>query len=134
VAIFLKSFLINFLFLLVFDGMWLGVVAKNFYKKWIGHLMADSPNWLAGGLFYPLYVLGLTVFVVLPAVKNQNSLFSVFLLGALFGLVAYGTYDLTNQATLKNWPLIVTLVDLTWGAMLSGSISLLTTVILKSWE
>lgn len=117
---------------LVIDGIWLSVVAKNFYTTNIGHLMAASPNWLAAGLFYLLYVCGVLYFVVYPSLQNNFSLTRVLIAGALFGLVAYGTYDLTNQATLKNWPWLVTFVDLAWGAFFTAAISLLT-VWLAKW-
>lgn len=108
--------------LLVVDGAWL-FLAKSFYTSRVGHLMAPSPQLFPILLFYPLYALGLTLFVVLPAVQGGHSIGKVFLLGAIFGLVAYGTYDLTNQATLRDWPTLVTVVDLAWGASLSGIVT-----------
>lgn len=87
--------------------------------------MAKSPNLLAAGLFYLLYTLGLTVLIVLPALKGETNFFKVFLFGALFGLVAYATYDLTNLATIKDWPLIVTIVDIIWGTTYTGIISII---------
>jgi uncharacterized membrane protein len=111
--------------ILIIDGIWLAVVAKNFYTKYIGSLMAKSPNLLAAGLFYLLYALGLLVLIVLPAVKGETSFLKIFLFGALFGLVAYATYDLTNLATIKDWPLMVTLVDILWGTTYTGVVSLI---------
>lgn len=122
---FLKLYLISFISFLAIDMVWLGLVAKNFYSKYLGSLMSPTVNWLAAIIFYLLFIVGVVVFVVTPALK-QNSWTSALFLGALFGLISYATYDLTNLATLKNWPLIVTIVDLIWGTVLSASVSLVT--------
>lgn len=111
--------------MLIMDGVWLFTIAKNFYAKHIGSLMAKSPNLIAGGLFYILYALGLAVLIVLPAIKDNTSFLKIFLLGALFGLVAYGTYDLTNLATIQNWPIIITIVDILWGTLYTGIVSMI---------
>ena len=107
------------------DMAWLGLVANKFYKSHIGFLMKSDINWVAAGLFYLLFVIGLVLFVIAPAVE-KGSWTRAILYGALFGLIAYATYDLTNLATLKGWPLLVTLVDLTWGAVLAASVSVVT--------
>ena len=103
---------------LALDGLWLGLVAKNFYKKYIGALMAVNPNFFAAGLFYSIYLLGVLVLVVMPAVEAQ-SVWQAVMKGALFGFVCYATYDLTSQAVIKNWPVTVTVVDLVWGTLVS---------------
>lgn len=113
---------VSALTMLVLDGLWLSLIARTFYEQHIGHLMAEQVNWFAVALFYPLFVVSIVVFVVLPSVEKA-SLARAALLGALFGLVTYGTYDLTNQASLKNWPTIVTLVDMIWGTVLSATVS-----------
>lgn len=102
------------------DLLWLGVLARTMYQQDIGHLMAARPNLLAGVAFYVLYVTGLVVFVVAPRELDRGWGPTVAL-GALFGLVAYGTYDLTNLATLREWPLRLSLVDMAWGALLSAA-------------
>lgn len=102
--------------------IWLGVAAKNFYAKQIGFLMKANVNWAAAILFYLLFLAGLVVFVIAPAVE-KGSWVRALLFGALFGLITYATYDLTNLATLKDWPLVLTVVDLTWGMILAGSVS-----------
>ena len=122
-----------FFLMAAFDGLWLGTMTKAFYRPQLGALLAKTPNWLAAGIFYPLYVFGILFFVVSPALKNNLNLTQVFMTGALLGLVAYGTYDFTNQATLKNWPVIVTVVDLIWGAVITGSVSLLAVWIIRSF-
>ncbi len=107
------------------DMVWLGLVAKTFYKNQIGFLMKPDINWAAAILFYLLFIVGLVLFVIAPAVE-KGTWVRALLLGALFGLITYATYDLTNLATLKGWPLMVTVVDLTWGATLGGFVSVIT--------
>lgn len=108
---------------LIIDGVWLGVVARSFYVQQIGHLLRPAPNFGVAGLFYLIYVVGVVVFAVLPALSQQSWQTAV-LLGALFGFIAYGTYDLTNLATLANWPVLVSIVDMIWGAVLTATVAL----------
>jgi len=115
---FLKQYFLTFAIFLVLDAIWLGTIAPGFYQSQIGFLMAKNPIWAAAGFFYLLFVVGLVVFVVSPAVQ-QSSLRVAVLKGALFGLVTYATYDLTNLATIEGWPVLVTAVDLVWGSFLS---------------
>ncbi len=129
----MKPFIVSLLALLAIDSVWLTVMAKKFYSQHIGHIMASSPNLVPAGAFYLVYSLGITFFVVTPAIQNNSSLTKVFLTGALLGLVAYATYDLTNHATIKNWPTIVTLVDLVWGALLTGTVSLIAFYVTKHY-
>lgn len=119
---FVKLYLIALPVFFAVDMLWLGLVAKGFYQKQIGFLMKPDVNWLAAIIFYLLFIAGLVVFVVQPAFEKK--LFSeIVFKGVLFGLVTYATYDLTNLATVKNWPLMVTVVDLVWGMTLSTSVS-----------
>ncbi|MFA6355376.1 MAG: DUF2177 family protein [Candidatus Paceibacterota bacterium] len=127
---FLKIYFIALPVLVALDMLWLGLVAKNFYAKYIGFLLKPDFNLLPGIIFYLLYVVGLAFFVIMPAV-NKGSWVYALLLGALFGLIAYSTYDLTNQATLKNWPLVVTIVDLAWGMMAASFVSVISYLIAK---
>lgn len=122
-AYYLKLYLATLVAFFAIDIVWLAFVARTFYRKYIGFLMAPSPNWLAAIIFYLLFIVGILVLAVLPGLE-ANSLKTTLLRGALFGLVAYATYDLTNLATLKDWPLIVTVVDLIWGTVLSTVVSL----------
>jgi len=101
------------------DAVWLGTVTASLYRPAIGGLMADTVDWVAAAVFYPLYIAGLVFFVVVPAVLRQHVREALWR-GALLGLMAYGTYDLTNQATLKDWPWMITMIDLAWGACVSG--------------
>lgn len=107
----------------VIDIVWLGFVAQNFYNKYLSHLLSAKVNWPAAIIFYLIYIVGILVFAVFPA-YNEESLFKAIVLGGLFGLVAYATYDLSNLATLKDWPLTVVLVDIIWGIVLTSSVSI----------
>ena len=127
---FIKLYFIALPVFFAIDMVWLGLVAKNFYAKQIGFLMKTDVNWTAAILFYLLYIAGLVVFVISPALE-KNSWTHAVLFGALFGLIAYATYDLTNLATIKNWPLVVTVVDLIWGMVLSASVSTIGFLIAK---
>jgi uncharacterized membrane protein len=120
-----KLFLIALPVFFVIDMIWLVLVAKKFYQNQIGFLMKPDINWFAAIIFYLLFIAGLLVFVISPAVE-KHSWVHALLFGALFGLITYATYDLTNLATLKDWPLLVTVVDLIWGTVLASSISLIT--------
>lgn len=125
---FLKLYIIAFVIFLAIDAVWLGLVAPKFYKAQIGHLMADSPNLIAALVFYLIFIVGVVYFVAIPGVES-GKLTEVLLRGALFGFITYATYDLTNLATLKDWPLTVTIVDLVWGTSLSTLIGLFTYLI-----
>jgi uncharacterized membrane protein len=121
---FIKLFLITLPVFFAIDMIWLVLVAKNFYQKQIGFLMRPDINWYAAFVFYLLFIAGLVTFVISPALE-KHSWVHALVYGALFGLVTYSTYDLTNLATLKDWPLIVTLADLGWGMILSASVSVI---------
>jgi len=125
---FIKLYAIAFPVFLVIDMIWLGLVAKNFYAKHLGFLMKTNVNWTAAIIFYLLFIIGLVVFVITPALQ-KNSWVAALLLGALFGLITYATYDLTNLATIKNWPIIVTIIDLIWGTVLAASVSVVSFLI-----
>lgn len=120
-----KLFLIALPVFFAIDMIWLVAVAKNFYKEQIGFLMKPDINWFAAIIFYLLFIAGLIIFVITPAMIRQSWVHAL-LYGALFGLVTYATYDLTNLATIKDWPLLVTLVDLAWGSILAASVSVIT--------
>lgn len=128
---FAKLYLIALPVFFVIDMVWLGLVAKDFYFKQIGSLMSPNVNWLAALAFYLLFIAALLVFVVIPSLEQKQTLLQTFLFGLFFGLVTYATYDLTNLATMKNWPVLVTIVDLIWGSVLAGSISIITVLIAR---
>ena len=104
--------------MLAIDMLWLGVIAKPLYQQGIGHLMADRPKLWAAALFYLLYPAGLVLFAVMP--NTASSWAQTALMGAAFGLFAYATYDLTNLATLRDWPLGLSIIDTLWGAAVSA--------------
>ncbi len=117
-----KLYLVTLGAFFLVDMIWLGLVARKFYREQLGYMMRSPINWPAALIFYFLFVAGIVYFVVFPALARDSWAFALFA-GAFFGLVTYATYDLTNLATLKNWPLKMTLVDLAWGAVLSGILS-----------
>lgn len=125
---FLKLFAIALPVFFAIDMVWLGFVAKDFYAKQIGGLMKPDINWTAAIIFYLIFIAGLVVFVITPAVV-KNSWTQAVLMGALFGFVCYATYDLTNLAVAKDWPVFVTIIDLIWGAVLAASVSVITFLI-----
>lgn len=103
----------------ILDGLWLVFIAKNFYAKHLGFLFSKTFNFAPIAVFYPLYAFAVMFLVVMPALEEQ-SLISALWKGALFGLAAYAAYDLTNHATIANWPLIITIVDIAWGAVVTA--------------
>lgn len=125
---FIKLYAIALPVFFVIDIIWIGFVAKDFYRGQIGFLLKSDVNWVAAITFYLLFIVGLVFFVISPAME-KGSLVYALLVGALFGLITYATYDLTNLATTKDWPLLVTIVDLAWGAVLAASVSTLTYLI-----
>jgi uncharacterized membrane protein len=125
---FLNLFAIALPVFFAIDMVWLGFVAKDFYAKQIGGLMKPDINWTAAIIFYLIFIAGLVVFVITPAVV-KNSWTQAVLMGALFGFVCYATYDLTNLAVAKDWPVFVTIIDLIWGAVLAASVSVITFLI-----
>lgn len=117
-----KLYLLTLIAFLAIDGVWLGVVARTLYSKHLGYLLAPKTVWPAAILFYLLYVVGVLVFAVMPGLE-AGSLARAVLLGALFGLIAYATYDLTNLATVRGWPVLITVIDLVWGTVLSAAVA-----------
>jgi uncharacterized membrane protein len=105
---------------LAIDMVWLGLIAKDYYRAGIGHLMLESPNLSAAAAFYLLYVVGIVIFAVTPAM-TAGTWTKAALFGALFGFFAYATYDMTNLATLKSWPLSISIVDMMWGTCLTAA-------------
>ena len=119
--------------MLAIDIVWLFTMSKRFYSERIGTLLPDKPRLPAAGVFYLIYALGAAVLVVVRAVDAGSGYLEVFLWGALLGLFAYATYDLTNQATLKEWPTIVTVIDLIWGALLTGVVSIISVSLTRAF-
>jgi uncharacterized membrane protein len=105
------------------DALWLGLIARSFYKARLGSLLLDRPLWTAAILFYFIHAVGMTVFVVRPALAADSPT-TCILRGALFGLCAYATYDLSNLATLRGWSATVTAIDIGWGVVATAAASL----------
>ena len=112
------------------DMIWLGVIARGFYRKALEPLLTPNINWTAAIVFYFLFLVGILVFALLPGLKKQSFVYTVSM-AALFGFIAYATYDLTNLATLRDWPLLMSMVDMLWGAFLSASTAGVTYLIMN---
>jgi uncharacterized membrane protein len=117
------SYILTTVVFLIIDLAWLGFIAKNLYRKYLSNFLSDDVNWTAAIIFYLLYVIGISIFAIYPSVEKESALRAV-VLGALFGFFAYATYDLTNLATLKGWPLQIVFIDIIWGTILSASVSI----------
>ena len=114
---YLKLYLLTIPVFFAIDLLWLGVIAKGLYQKNLGHLLSPEVNWPAAFAFYFIYIAGILIFAVKPALVDQ-SLLKALLWGALFGFFTYATYDLTNLATLKDWPIKIVFIDIAWGTLL----------------
>ena len=122
---YLKLYLIALPVFFAIDLIWLTLVARKFYVAQLGLLMKTNINWTAAIIFYLLFIVGLVIFAIAPAMEKKSIVWAI-VMGGLFGFFTYATYDLTNLATLKNWPLSVTVVDMIWGVVLAGSVSTIT--------
>jgi uncharacterized membrane protein len=118
----LPALFATFVVMAVFDGIWLTLVARNFYRDNLGHLLGDTTNWPPAVAFYLIYTMGAWFFATQPGV-DEASVLAAVLRGAAFGFVAYATYDLTNHATLRGWPTLVTVVDMAWGTFLTAAVA-----------
>lgn len=117
------SYLLTTLVFFVVDMLWLGLIAKNIYRKYLGALLSENVNWAAAIIFYLLFIAGIFIFVIYPSIEKQSPGRAV-VLGAIFGLITYATYDLTNYATLKGFPVNVVIIDLIWGTVLTTLVSI----------
>lgn len=129
----LKRYGIIFITFLVIDALWLGLVAPKMYKSEIGHLMADKVNFVPAIIFYLIYTIAILVFVVNPAVDKNDLMYAV-IFGAFLGFAMYATFDLTNQAALRDWPLKVTIIDLLWGTFVTGATATIATKIISKFN
>lgn len=120
----LTAYLASIVIFLAIDFVWLKYVALGFYREQIGHLMLDKPNLAIAAGFYLMYAVAIVVLAVLPALRGGGWT-TALLYGALLGMAAYGTYDITNLATLKGWPSLVSMVDWAWGTVLTGTVAML---------
>ena len=120
---YLKLYALTVPIFFIIDMLWLGVIARGFYRRKLDFILSPEVNWTAAVVFYLVYIAGILFFAVRPAV-GANSWVQAAVLGALFGFFTYATYDLTNLATIKNWPLIIVVVDILWGVCLCTLVSL----------
>ncbi len=125
-------FIITTVIFFAIDMIWLGVIAKNFYREKLGFIFTGEVNWTAAVIFYLLYIGGILYFAIIPGIDTGNWKL-VLLNGAFLGFLCYATYDLTNMATIKQWPLIVVLVDIAWGTFLTGSVAVLSYFAVVKW-
>ena len=130
--IWLAYFAVTFVVFMGIDLIWLGFVAKNIYSKYLGYLMAPNVNWLAALVFYVIFIIGILYFVIAPSLVDRD--FTQLVIRAmLFGFITYATYDLTNLATVRDWPITITIIDLIWGTTLSTSVSVISYLIITNF-
>lgn len=130
ISFYLKLYALTVPVFFIIDLIWLGVVAKGFYQKNLKYILSPNVNWTAAIIFYLMYIAGILIFAVLPGVA-KDSVRHAALWGALFGFFTYATYDLTNLALLKDWPLNIVVVDILWGAVLCTVVATLSFYIAK---
>lgn len=116
------SYALTFVVFFIVDMAWLGFIAKDLYKKYLGGFLSEQVNWTAAVVFYLLFIVGVFIFAIMPSVE-KNAVVSAVTLGALFGFFTYATYDLTNLATLKGWPINIVIIDILWGSVLTAIVS-----------
>jgi uncharacterized membrane protein len=121
----MKSYITTLISLLALDSVWLGFISKSFYQKHLGYIFSEKFNLWPAGIFYLLYSFGIVFFVINPALEVK-SIGVALARGALLGFIAYATYDLSNQATLVKWPVVVTVVDIIWGIFITAVVSAIT--------
>jgi len=126
----LKIYFITLIVFFLVDIVWLAVISKKLYAKYLGYIMTDQVNWVAALVFYALFIAGLIFFVINPALVKDSLRYAI-LAGGFFGLITYATYDLTNLATLKDWPVLITVVDLIWGTFVTATTSGITFYLAK---
>ena len=126
----IKLYFITLVVFFLVDILWLTVISRKLYAKYLGYIMTDNVNWVAALVFYAMFIAGLVFFVINPAL-GKDSLRYAILAGGFFGLVTYGTYDLTNLATLRDWPVLITVVDLIWGTFVTATTSGITFYVAK---
>lgn len=114
--------------LILIDGVWLTLMGKH-YRAWLAPVFANKVLIVPVVIFYLVYAAGIVFFVVQPAIQKHSGLVAVFLTGAFLGLLAYAAYDLTNQASIKEWPVMVTIIDMAWGAFVTGAASTVAVII-----
>jgi uncharacterized membrane protein len=130
ISFYLKLYLLTVPVFFIIDLIWLGVVAKHYYQKNLNYILSPNVNWTAAIIFYLIYIAGILIFAVLPGIA-KDSLRHAAVWGALFGFFTYATYELTNLALLKDWPLNIVIVDILWGVVLCSAVATLSFYLAK---
>jgi uncharacterized membrane protein len=130
ISFYLKLYLLTVPVFFIIDLLWLGVVAKNYYQKNLNYILSPNVNWTAAIIFYLMYIAGILIFAVLPGLV-KDSVRHAAVWGALFGFFTYATYELTNLALLKDWPLNIVIVDILWGVVLCSAVASLSFYLAK---
>ncbi|RAK09417.1 putative membrane protein [Halanaerobium saccharolyticum] len=130
---YLKSYLITIVVFFVIDLVWLGAVAKNLYREQLGFLLKDNYNATAAAIFYLFFVAGILFFVINRAVELSSWKYALFA-GTFFGFITYSTYDMTNLATIKDWPVMITVIDILWGSFLCAATSLISYLLINYFK
>lgn len=120
--------IITLIIFLILDFIWLKIIADTIYQKFLGHMMAKKPNLKIALIFYLIFIMGLMIFVIIPAL-NQSSFRNILIYAPLFGLTTYATFDLTSEAIFKDWPLAISIIDISWGIVLTTLTAILSYVI-----
>ncbi|MEI6659971.1 MAG: DUF2177 family protein [bacterium] len=126
----IKTYLLSLVVLMGLDGIWLGFISRDFYHKYLGFIFTDKVTWWPILIFYPIYAIGVVAFVLIPSIEAKSILMALWR-GALLGLVAYAAYDLTNNATIANWPVIITFADMAWGIVVTALTSAIVYAIMR---
>jgi len=130
ISYYLKLYVLTVPIFFMIDIIWLGVIARGFYRRNLSFILSTDVNWAAAITFYLIYIAGIIFFAVRPALASDN-LRDAALLGGLFGFFTYATYDLTNMATIKDWPLKIVVIDMLWGTCLCMLVAGLSFLIAK---
>jgi len=125
------SYFIALISFFALDMVWLGLISKNYYKQKLGFILSDNPNWAAAIVFYLIFIGGILFFAVNPSLKESRWQTAI-LNGALLGALCYATYDLTNMATIAKWPIEIVIIDIIWGMILTGSVSVITYLLVEN--
>ncbi|MGM0446002.1 MAG: DUF2177 family protein [Bacillota bacterium] len=120
-----KVYILAFLVFIIIDSIWLGLITKKLYRKQIGFLLKENFDMKVALVFYLVFIVGLVFFVLNNAIINQSWQYALFA-GMFYGFITYATYDITNLATIKDWPVMLTVIDIIWGSLLCGATSIIT--------
>ena len=130
---FIYSWAVLFCTMMAIDGIWLSLMVQRFYKPYLHGIFSDEFKYGIALVFYLLYSAGVVYLIMLPAYQYQTNVYDLLLRGSVLGFIAYGAYDLTNQATLAHWPFIVTVVDMVWGACMTGVSTIISYKIIQTY-